>query len=421
LTRKKIGKPAREFTRRQLSHRQQQKKRQRIIAAAGIFIIASVLVLVGAGWYITQYRPLHQTVITVNDTKFDMNYYIKMLKFYGEGQSIYYLTDEVVRIIEQNELVRQEVEGKLGISVSNDAVDEELKSRNPPLSKDYRDVVRAQMLVTKLRDGYFEQKVPIFAEHRHIMAMFLEDESRATEVRARLEDGEDFAELAGELSLDDDSKNKKGNFGWQTKDVLTILLGSPVLGEHAFSAEVGALSQPIYDEAKTKSVGYWLVEVLDRDEETGEAYVQAILLGSEGEVLEVRAKLEAGEDFATLAKELSQLPGAKEDAGYLGLLAPDMTTPAFNEAVFGTKLEPGTLSEPVRDEDMITKGGYWLVKVLEKADDKRIEDADRDLLKTKALSDWASALWDDPENAVESYLDDEKKAWAVERALGSQN
>ena len=104
MVKKRVKKPAREVTKRQLSRWQQQKKRQRIIAASGIFIIATVLVLVGAGWYINQYRPLHQTVIMVNDTKFDMNYYIKMLKFYGEGQSVYYLADEVVRIIERNEL-----------------------------------------------------------------------------------------------------------------------------------------------------------------------------------------------------------------------------------------------------------------------------------------------------------------------------
>jgi len=419
LAKKKVERPPREVTKRQLSRWQRQKKRQRIIAASGIFIIAAVLVLVGAGWYINQYRPLHQTVITVNDTKFDMNYYIKMLKFYGEGQSTYYWADEVVRIIEQNELVRQEAEEKLDISITNDAVDEELKSREPPLSKDYRDLVRAQMLITKLRDEYFEQKVPMFAEQRHIMAMFLENESQATEVRARLENGEDFAELAGELSLDNESKNKKGDFGWQTKDILAILLGTPILGEHAFSAEVGALSQPVYDEAKIKNGGYWLIEVLEREEDVEEAYVQAILLGSEGEAQEVRARLEAGEDFATLAKELSQLPGAKDDAGYLGLLSSDMTTPAFDEAVFGAKLGPGMLSEPVKDEDMITKGGYWLVKVLDKADDRQIEDADRDLLKAKALNDWVSALWDDPESVVESYLDEEKKTWAVERALRS--
>jgi len=419
LAKKKVEKPRREFTRRQLSHWQQQKRRQRIIAISGISIIAVVIVLVGAGWYIGQYKPLRETVIRVNDTEFNMDYYVKTLKFYGEGQTSYYmysLADEAVMIIEQNELVRQEAM-KLGISVSNDAVDEELKSREPPLSRDYRDLVRAEMLITKLRDEHFEQEVPAFGEQRHIMVMFLESESQAQEVRAKLEAGEDFTELAGELSLDGLSED--GDLGWQFKDVLTILLGTPVLGEHAFSAEVGVLSQPIYDEDKTKGIGYWLIEVLEGEEDSEEVSVQAMLLESEEEAREVKARLEAGEDFATLSEEFSQLVVA-EKGGYLGLLAPGMMTTAFDEVVFDAKLEPGTLSEPTKDEVVITKGGYWLLKVLDKAENRQIEDADRDLLKAVALNDWLSELWDNPENEIDdSYLDDEKKAWAVDRALKS--
>ena len=418
MTKKRIERPRGEFTKRQLSHWQRQKKRQRIIAISGLSVIAAVIVLVGAGWYISQYKPLHETVIRVNDTEFSMDYYVKTLKFYGEGQSTYYmysLADEAVRIIEQNELVRQEAM-RLGISVSNDAVDEQLESRDLPLSRDYRDLVRAEMLITKLRDEHFEQEVPASGEQRHIMAMFLESESQAQEVRARLEAGEDFTELADELSLD--GLSEKGDLGWQSKDVLTILLGTPILSEHAFSAEVGALSQPIYDEDKAKGIGYWLIEVLEREEDEEEASVQAMVLESEEEAWEVRARLEVGEDFATLSEEFSQLAVA-EKGGYLGLLAPGMMTSAFDEAVFDAKLEPGTLSEPVKDEAIITRGGYWLLKVLDKADNRQIEDADRDLLKAKALNDWVSALWDNSENIVESYLDDEKKAWAIERALKS--
>jgi len=419
LAKKKVEKPRREFTKRQLSHWQQQKKRQRLIAIPGISIIAVVIVLVGVGWYLNQYKPLHETVIRVNDTEFNMDYYVKMLKFYGEGQSSYYmysLAGEVVKVIEQNELVRQEAM-KLDISVSDDEVDEELKSRDPPLSRDYRDLVRAEMLMTKLRDEYFEQEVPAFGEQRHIMVMFLESENQTQEVRTGLEAGEDFAELAGELSLDGLSED--GDLGWQSKDVLTILLGTPILGEHAFSAEVGVLSQPIYDEDKAKGIGYWLIEVLEREEDSEEASVQAMLLESEEEAQEVRARLEAGEDFATLSKEFSQLEEMKK-GGYLGLVTPGMITPAFDEVVFEAKLEPRVLSEPVKDEATITKGGYWLLKIIDKADNRQIEEADRDLLKAKALNDWLVALWDDPENVVDdSYLNDEKKAWAVERALKS--
>ena len=424
MVKKKVEKPQREVTKRQLSQWQKQKRRQRIILGFGIFIIVAVLGIVGVGWYTRYYQPLHQTVITVNDTKFNMDYYIKMLKFYGEGQPSYYmsyLADEVVRYIEQNELIKQGAM-ELGISVSDAAVDEKLKSYDLPLSRHYRDIVRTELLISKLQDEYFEQQVPVSAEQRHVMAMLLESESQAIEVTVRLESGEDFTGLAGELSLEDVSKNKEGDLGWHPKDILTALLGTSIPEEYAFSGEVGELSQPLYDETITKRVGYWLIKVLEREEESGEAHVQAILLGSEEEAQDVRTRLEASEDFdkdfAELAGELSQHDASKESGGDLGWLAPGMMSSAFDGFAFDAEIELGTLSEPIRDDTAVTKGGYWLIMVVDKDEDRQLEDDDRDLLKGKLLNEWVSGLWDNAE-IDDSYLDDEKKWWAIMQATGS--
>jgi len=139
-------------------------------------------------------------------------------------------------------------------------------------------------------------------------------------------------------------------------------------------------------------------------------------LGSEDEAQRVRARLEAGEDFATLAKELSQHEGSKENGGDLGLLTPGIV-PAFDEFVFDSEVELGTISEIIRHDTMETTGGYWLIKVLDKDDNRQIEDDDRSLLKAKALEEWVSSLWDDPENKVESYLDAEKQTYAIGKVL----
>jgi len=423
LAKKKAEKPKRELTKRQLSRWQQQKRRQRIILSLGILVVLAVLGVVGGGvynqWYVPEYKPLHETVIEVNDTKFDMDYYVKMLKFYGSGmsaQQMYSLVDAVVTAIERNELVSQEAI-KLGISVSDEEVDKELNSYNPPLSKDYGDVVRVQLLVGKLRDEYFDKQVPTLAKQRQILAMFLESESQANEVRAKLEAGEDFATLAGDdkLSLDAVCKAKKGDLGWRPEGVLPLLLETSVVDEYAFKSEVGVLSQPIFDESKTKMVGYWLIKVESRDDEAKTAKVKVMLLSSEQQADEVRARLEAGEDFATLAKEFSQHDESKGNGGDFEVTQGTMSS-VFDEFAF--KSELGVLSQPIRDEAVSTTGGYWLMKVVAIDDNKQITDEDRSLLKADALNKWVKALFDDPKNKVKSYLDDEKKAWAIWHAIG---
>jgi len=419
LVKKKVGKPRREVTKRQLSRWQQQKRRQRIILGLGIFIIAAVLGILGVGWYISQYQPLRQTVIRVNDTEFDMKYYIEMLKLQGGNQSTQYmrfLADNVVKNIELNELIKQGAL-KLGISVSDKAVNEELKRSDLPVNDVHRDLTRSQMLRSKLQDEYFEQQVPVFAEQKHILAMLLESEQQADEVRARLENGESFTELAGELSLDALSKANQGDFGWHPESILSELLGTSIPEGYAFSSEAGVLSLPLYEEGISKGVGYWLIKILDRNEEDEEAHVLTMLLGSEEEAQEVRARLEAGEDFATLAKEFSQLDGVEENEGEY-MLTPGMMSPAVDDFTFDPEVDLETLSEPIHDETVATKGGYWLVKVVDEDDNRQIEDDDRDFLKAKALDAWVFSLLYDPENEVDdSYLDDEKKAWATEQAM----
>lgn len=415
---KKREKPRREPTKRQLSRWQQERKSQRIIWGIGIAIIVAILAFVGGGWYISEYRPLHQTVITVNDVRFNMDYYTKMLRYYAVTQpSLYGLANQVVKVIERNELVRLGAR-ELGIEVSNDAIDQELKSRNPPLSKDYRDVVRTELLFQRLLDEYFEKQVPVSAEQRQVMAMLLESEKQAAEVRARIEGGEDFGKLASELSLDEVSQERKGDLGWHPREVLAEILWTPIPGEYAFTAEVGILSEPKYDEEVIKSVGYWLIRVLEREMERQQAYVQAILLGSPEQAQEIKSRLEAGENFTALALEFSQLEGVKENEGDLGGIDKGTVSAAFDEFVFNPQLEINTVSQPIRDETAWTAGGYWLLKVLDRDDSREIDKPDRDILRVKALNDWGATLWDNPKYKVDDrYLDDGKKLWAVERAL----
>jgi hypothetical protein len=308
LAKKKAEKPKRELTKHQLSRWQQQERRRRLIFGVGILVVVAVLGVIAGGvyngWYVTDYKPLHETVIEVNGTKFNMDYYVKMLQYYGMDKSmdeVVGMTDKVAEVIERNELMKQEAY-KMGYSVSDRDVELALASSNYPLKKDYWDVVRAGMIGQLLADDYFDKQVPTQAEQRQIMAMFLESEAQVNEVKARLEAGEDFGQLASELSLDANTKDKSGDLGLHPQGVLTQSLGTSIIDDYVFSAKVGEVSQPLYDANTEKKVGYWLIKVLEKLE-SGAPHVHPILFGTKEQAEEIKARVEAGEDYDTLQGE----------------------------------------------------------------------------------------------------------------------
>lgn len=420
----KIVKPHREMTKRQLSHWQQQQRRQRIIFIAGIAIIAVVLLIVGFGWLVGDYLPMHQDAIYVNGREFNMKYYIDMLRVTTQGRPEYagYYADPIIHDIEQSELIRQGA-AQLEITVSNDDVKKKLNDSQLANTEVYRDIVRTSLLLEKVRDEYFDPKVPQTSDQRHIMAMFLETQSQAASARDILVNSDnftrDFTEIAGEQSANAYSKSKKGDYGWHSQEILSNTFTTKAPVEYAFSAAVGELSEPIRDDGATKSVGYWVIKVVDISHENSEANLLGMLLGSEEEANNVIARLNAGEDFATIAKERSQTGTAQEDGGDMGAVAKGKMSAAVDSVVFNAATQPDTLVGPIRDETVETKGGYWLVKVVDEQAARPTSTEDRDYLKSKALQEWVDALWADPNNVIDdSALTDEKKGWAVTQAIG---
>ena len=417
MAKKKREKPQRILTPHQISRWEQQKKRQRLILMTGIFVIVSAFAIVIVGWYLGQYKPLRETVIKVNDTEFTMDYYVEMLKIegsYHQTPDVSYIADSVLQNIPRNELIRQGAL-ELGISVTDEEMKKVLKENDLPDKEVYRDLVRHQLLTERLLDVHFDPQVPLFAEQRRVMAMMLESSPQALDVRSKLVRGDDFSELAEEMSLEPFSRNKGGDFGWVPKTILLDMLPASIV-DVIFEHDVGDLSRPIYDEEADKFVGYWLVKVLERDEEAEEAHVLIMLLGSEGEALRIKSRLEAGAEWGSLAVENSQVKGVEENEGEW-LVSPGEMNPLVDEYVYNPDTEIGVISEPIRDETIITKGGYWLIEVLEEDTDRRIDTAYRNYLKEKALDEWVALVVDDEDNEIVNYLDAEKKSWAIEQAM----
>jgi parvulin-like peptidyl-prolyl isomerase len=75
---------------------------------------------------------------------------------------------------------------------------------------------------------------------------------------------------------------------------------------------------------------------------------EATVAAAEARAEEIRARLEAGEDFAALAKEYSDDPGSKDAGGDLGFFGRGQMVKPFEDAAFA--LEPGVVSEPVRSD-----------------------------------------------------------------------
>ncbi len=87
---------------------------------------------------------------------------------------------------------------------------------------------------------------------------------------------------------------------------------------------------------------------------TEKVSAQHILVKNEFEAQDLLKKINAGEDFATLAKEFSTCPSGK-NGGSLGEFGKGKMVKAFEEASFTLKV--GEISNPVQ-----TQFGYHLIK-----------------------------------------------------------
>lgn len=86
------------------------------------------------------------------------------------------------------------------------------------------------------------------------------------------------------------------------------------------------------------------------------ASARHILVATEAEAKDLKARIEAGESFADLAQQHSKCPSGRS-GGDLGEFGKGDMVPEFDQVVF-SDLPIGTVSEPVR-----TQFGYHLLEV----------------------------------------------------------
>ncbi len=401
-----------------MTHWQKQAMRQRIIGIIGTVIVVGVVLFLGIAWigqvYIPVIRPMHQTVVEVNGRKFSMAYYVDAIKYFVGPNTSYipYYLDYVEQVIEKVELMKEE-SAKLGISVTDDEINQYIKDNALDNNQAVRDLVRGQLLSDKLNSDYFGPQVPVSAEHRDLLAMFVESQSQLDDIKARVNAGADFGQLAADNSLESTTKSNKGAMGSHPKGVFDYLLSTTGLDDAIFAQQVGTWGK-FQDTARTKQVGYWLVKVTEKKDDNSQVHVFGMLLGSLEEARSIKTRLDAGEDFTTLAQQSSPnwSDTSKDDLSWIT----SDSTAAYKSYVFDTATAIGAVSDPIKDTTQSTKGGYWLFKVLDSAI-QDISSNDRTDLINQTFSTWLTALQNDTtNNKIINNLDEAKKAFAANQA-----
>ncbi len=114
-----------------------------------------------------------------------------------------------------------------------------------------RDLYEVNLLRDKLFD-VITANVPRTQEEVWARHILVKDLATAQQIETRLANGEDFATVAQEVSIDTGSASKGGDLGWFGKGVMV-----PEFEQAAFSLKVGEISQPVQSQ-----YGFHIIQVL---------------------------------------------------------------------------------------------------------------------------------------------------------------
>ncbi|MDX1420007.1 MAG: peptidylprolyl isomerase [Rubricoccaceae bacterium] len=219
-----------------------------------------------------------------------------------------------------------------------------------------------------VRDLYAKQQEEINASHLLIRveptaspADTLAAYERTRAFLDSLAAGVDFGDLAFRHSEDPSARRNRGDLGYFTGGRMV-----QAFEDAAFGTPVGEVAGPF----RTR-FGYHLLQVHDRRARTPEIRASHILIRVQGEtpadsaaaretIEEIRDRVAAGEDFATLARQYSDDVASGRNGGDLGFFALGRMVGPFNDAAFALE-SPGDVSDIVE-----TRFGYHLIRLEER-------------------------------------------------------
>lgn len=291
----------------------------------------------------------------------------------------------------------------------------------------FRDELRQQIVLTRLRDRELESRVRIndlevdqFIREQQVqdaaadqeinLAMILVEvpenatgpqvqalRQRAERLLARAHANDDFSQLARENS-DAPDRARGGVLGRRTADRYPQLFVDATK-----NLRVGAISDIVRSPA-----GFHILKVLEKSQSglpsavVTQSHARHILLrtgpnlseaAAHDRLADIKRRVESGEaDFAAVARDISQ-DGSARSGGDLGWANPGQFVPEF-EGVMNT-LKPGQISAP-----LISRFGVHLIQLIERREttlsQREQRDIARGLLREKKLDeayvDWAQEV-----------------------------
>lgn len=205
-------------------------------------------------------------------------------------------------------------------------------------------------------------------------------QAKALQISKRAKAGENFANLAATLSQAADKGANGGEMGLRSADRYPSLF---VEGTQKLSK--GDVSEPLRSGA-----GFHILKVLDKKQSElsnvsiTQTRARHILLRLSNELSEVAARnrlltykqrIQAGSDFADLARQFSQ-DGSAQTGGDLGWASPGQFVPEFEQVM--ARLRPGQISDP-----LVSRFGVHLIQVLERRDVPLTLREQREMVRTQ--------------------------------------
>ena len=265
------------------------RQRQLLLVGAG-FVMFIIVALLAYGWFTSSFQPPRKTVVTVLGVPIKLNELVP----YSALDSLE--SGRVQPANSINNLMRDRVvahyAGELGVEVTDEELNREIAGRFEPVPSgasetvdelsaegreifnrildainvseaDYRAWLRGQMYRNEVIEHFLEQ-VPETAEQVYVEWIVTASQADAQAALARVTAGEDFAELAKELNIEDvlttakQGEEGNGQLGWIPEGAL--LEFDDVL--FAAEPELNVVQGPL-----TRSLGSVLVRVTQGPDE----------------------------------------------------------------------------------------------------------------------------------------------------------